>query len=154
MAELLRAIKYSNEGDEGVLSPEESRKRQEGQMRLQGEKTGWRQTHEVLFDGEIFAGVPMIDMPKDPALERHYLLGFWGGAAEQIKDHVTLTRGLSEEQREGWKNVAQMIDGRMREALSAMEKGDTAKIDMGDVQDKINELSKAAQEEDTVRLAA
>lgn len=137
-----------------MLSLEESRKRQEGQIHLQGEQTGWKQTREVIFGGEIFAGVPMIDIPKDPALERRFLLGFWEGAAEQINDHIILTRGLSEEQRGGWKSVKQMIDGRLRDAESALEKGDTAKIDMSDVQDKINELARAAQEEDTVRMAA
>lgn len=137
-----------------MLSPEENRKRQEGKIHLQGEQAGWQQTREVIFGGEIFAGVPMIDIPKDPALERRYLLGFWGGVAEQINDHIILTRGLSEEQRDGWKSVKQMIDGRLRDAESAIEKGDTAKIDMGDVQDRINELSRAAREEDTVRLAA
>jgi len=154
MAELLRAVKPPNEGERGALFPEESKRRQEGHLRHQGEQTGWQQMREVLFEGEIFAGVPIIDIPKDPALERQYLLGFWGGVLEQIKNHVKLTHGLSEQQRGRWDGVAQMIDGRMREAMSALEKGDTAKIDMIDIQDKINEVLRAAQDEDIVRLAA
>jgi len=105
MAELYQAVRPAGEV-RGTPSPEESRKEQEGRLFHLGEKKGFSQIREVLFEEEIFAGIEVMDIPKDPALERQYRMGFWRGVAEQINDHVKLTRSLPEEQKEGWKNGA------------------------------------------------
>lgn len=114
----------------------------------QGREAGRKEMEQVLR-GEIMAGVPIDPEIEGGPLERQYLMGFWSSVSERIKDLLRSNRDMPERQVSGWTNVVQSIEGRIRDV-----RGDTAKIDMGDVQDEINRLMGEAQEADTMRLAA
>lgn len=107
-----------------------------------------RQEMENVLNGEIMVGVPIDPALEGSPLEREYLVGFWTGVSERIGD-LLKAGGMSEAQVRGWESVMQTIEGRVRDV-----RGDSAKIDMGDVQDEINRLMSEAQDADTMKLAA
>ncbi|MBI5222134.1 MAG: hypothetical protein HY980_01400 [Candidatus Magasanikbacteria bacterium] len=101
---------------------------------------------EKIFSGEGTS----IDVPEDEALEREYLLGFWSGVSEAIREYLKKAEGLSIDMIRSWDSVTQRIESTIRQANRP---GENAMVNMEEVRNDINELAGAAEEK-PMRLAA
>lgn len=109
-------------------------------------ETAGREQMEKIFSGEGTS----IDVPEDEALEREYLLGFWSGVSEAIREYLKKAEGLSIDMIRSWDSVTQRIESTIRQANRP---GENAMVNMEEVRNDINELAGAAEEK-PMRLAA